>query len=123
MIVRNSGMKCLEAIATLRAIRPDLRILVTGTGADSETILTAITSGAKGYVDEVAPTPDLVQAIFSVRQGSVWIPRRVMSMFIERSGELLSRDSQSRNSSFTCRERRNTVYSARRCVGVRRNYA
>jgi DNA-binding NarL/FixJ family response regulator len=98
-------MKCLEAIATLRAIRPDLGVLVTGTGADSETILAAITCGAKGYVDEAAPTPDLVQAIFSVRQGSVWIPRRVMSMFIERSGELLSRDFQSRNSSFTSREK------------------
>jgi len=105
VIVRNSGMKCLEAIATLRVVRPDLRVLVTGAGADNETILKAITSGAKGYVDEAAPTPDLVQAIFSVHQGSVWIPRRVMSMFIERSGELLSRNSQGRNSNFTSREK------------------
>jgi DNA-binding NarL/FixJ family response regulator len=104
VIVRNSGMKCLEAIATLRVVRPDLRVLVTGAGSDNETILKAITSGAKGYVDEAAPTPDLVQAIFSVHQGSVWIPR-VMSMFIERSGELLSRNSQSRNSNFTSREK------------------
>jgi DNA-binding NarL/FixJ family response regulator len=56
VIVRNSGMKCLEAIATLRVVRPDLRVLVTGAGSDNETILKAITSGAKGYVDEAAPT-------------------------------------------------------------------
>jgi hypothetical protein len=31
--------------------------------------------------------------------------RQVMSMFIERSGELLSRNSQSRNSNFTSREK------------------
>jgi DNA-binding NarL/FixJ family response regulator len=105
VIVRNSGMKCLETIATLRVVRPDLRVLVTGTGADNETILKVITSGAKGYVDEAAPAPDLVQAIRSVHQSSVWIPRRVMSMFIERSGGLLSRDSQGRSSNFTSREK------------------
>jgi len=105
VIVRNSGMQCLETIATLRVVRPDLRVLVTGTGADNETILKVITSGAKGYVDEAAPAPDLVQAICSVHQGSVWIPRRVMSMFIERSGGLLSRNCQGRSSNFTSREK------------------
>ena len=105
VIVRNSGMKCLETIATLRVVRPDLRVLVTGTGADNETILKVITSGAKGYVDEAAPAPDLVQAIRSVHQSSVWIPRRVMSMFIERSGGLLSRNCQGRSSNFTSREK------------------
>jgi DNA-binding NarL/FixJ family response regulator len=105
VILRNSGMKCLEAVATLRIVRPDLRVLVTGTGADNETILKAIASGAKGYVDEAAPTPDLVQAIFTVHQGSVWIPRRVMSMFIERSGGLRSRDSLGRGFQLTSREK------------------
>jgi len=105
VILRNSGMKCLQAIATLRVVRPDVKILVTAAGADDESILRAITSGAKGYVDEAAPTSDLVQAIFSVHQGSVWIPRRVMSMFIERSGGLLSRNSQGRGCNFTYREK------------------
>ena len=105
VILRNSGMKCLEAVATLRVVRPDLRVLVTGAGADNETILKAIASGAKGYVDEAAPTPDLVQAIFTVHQGSVWIPRRVMSMFIERSGGQLSRDSLGCSSNLTSREK------------------
>jgi DNA-binding NarL/FixJ family response regulator len=105
VIVRNSGMKCLETVARLRVVRPDLRVLVTGTAADDETILRVISAGAKGYVDEAAPAPDLVQAVFSVHQGSVWVPRRVMSMFIERSGGLLSRNCQGRSSNFTSREK------------------
>jgi DNA-binding NarL/FixJ family response regulator len=105
VILRNSGLKYLEAIATLRIVRPDLRVLVTGTGSDDENILRVMTSGAKGYVDESASIADLVQAIFAVHQGSVWIPRRVMSMFIERSGGLLSRNSQDRSPNFTSREK------------------
>jgi DNA-binding NarL/FixJ family response regulator len=105
VLLRNSGLKYLEAIAMLRIARPDLKVLVTGTGADNETILKAITCGAKGYVDEAAPVADLVQAVFAVHQDSVWIPRHVMSMFIERSGSSLSRNSQGLSSSFTSREK------------------
>jgi DNA-binding NarL/FixJ family response regulator len=105
VILRNSGLKHLEAIATLRIVRPDLRVLVTGTGSDDESILRIMTSGAKGYVDEAAPISELVQAVVAVHQGSVWIPRRVMSMFIERSGGLLSRNSRGHSSNFTAREK------------------
>jgi len=56
---------------------------------DERTILTAIASGAKGYVDEAESTSNLVQAIYAVHHGSVWIPRRVMSIFIERTSDLV----------------------------------
>ena len=36
-------------MASLKATRPDLRVIVTGSG-DEETILKAIVAGAKGYV-------------------------------------------------------------------------
>jgi len=73
-----------DLIAQLKALRPDLRILVTGTGADDETILKTVAGGAKGYVDEAATAAEFAQAIRIVHQGSVWAPRRVLSMFIER---------------------------------------
>jgi DNA-binding NarL/FixJ family response regulator len=72
-----------DLIASLKAARPNLRIIVTGSG-DEETILKAIVAGAKGYVDEAASPAEFVQAVRAVRQGSVWAPRRVLSMFIER---------------------------------------
>jgi DNA-binding NarL/FixJ family response regulator len=72
-----------DLIASLKAVRPNLRIIVTGSG-DEGTILKAIVAGAKGYVDEAASPAEFVQAVRAVSQGSVWAPRRVLSMFIER---------------------------------------
>ena len=72
-----------DLMATLKATRPGLRIIVTGSG-DEETILKAIVAGAKGYVDEAASPAEFVQAVRVVSQGSVWAPRHVLSMFIER---------------------------------------
>jgi len=73
-----------DIMAGLKASRPDLRILVTGMNADDETILKALAAGAKGYVDESASPSEFTQAIRIVHQGSVWAPRRVLAMFIER---------------------------------------
>jgi DNA-binding NarL/FixJ family response regulator len=73
-----------DLMAGLKASRPDLRILVTGLSADDETILKAVMAGAKGYIDEAATTAEFAQAIRTVHQGSVWAPRRILSMFIER---------------------------------------
>jgi len=78
------GPNLFDVMASLKAARPDLRIIVTGSGADDETILKAIAAGAKGYVDEAAAPSEFTQAIRMVNLGSVWAPRRVLSMFIER---------------------------------------
>ena len=79
-----NGQNLFDLMAGMNATRPDMRIIVTGSGADDETILKAVTAGAKGYVDEAAPAAEFIMAIRIVNQGSVWAPRRVLSMFIER---------------------------------------
>jgi len=79
-----NGVNLFDTMAGLKASRPDLKIIVTGSGADDETILKALAAGAKGYVDEAAAPLEFVQAIRMVHQGSVWAPRRVLSTFIER---------------------------------------
>jgi len=84
LLGNRSGQNLFDVMASLKATRPDLKIIVTGSGIDEETILKAIASGAKGYVDEAAPPSEFAQAIRVVHQGSVWAPRRVLSMFIER---------------------------------------
>jgi DNA-binding NarL/FixJ family response regulator len=78
------GQNLFDLVAGLKASRPDLRIVVTGSGADDETILKALAAGAKGYVDEAAPPSEFTMAMRIVNSGSVWAPRRVLSMFIER---------------------------------------
>jgi DNA-binding NarL/FixJ family response regulator len=88
VLLRNSGIMFLETIAEWRVLRPDLKVVVTGNGADDQTIMNAIASGAKAYVEEAAPSPEFVRAINAVYRGSVWISRRIMSMVIDRSAGL-----------------------------------
>jgi DNA-binding NarL/FixJ family response regulator len=99
------GQNLFDVMAAMKAARPDLKIIVTGSGADEETILKAITAGAKGYVDEAASPADFVQAIRMVHQGSVWAPRHVLSMFIERVSSSPGRIFPAGRVAFTDREK------------------
>ena len=100
-----SGQNLFDLMASLKAARPDLRIIVTGSGMDDETVLKAIASGAKGYVDEAASPTEFVQAIRIVNEGSVWAPRKVLSMFIERVTSAPGRIFPAGRVTFTDRER------------------
>jgi DNA-binding NarL/FixJ family response regulator len=100
-----NGQNLFDVLASLKASRPDLRIIVTGTGADDETILKAVAAGAKGYVDEAATPTEFVQAIRMVHQGSVWAPRRVLSIFIERVTSSPGRIFPAGRVTFTDREK------------------
>jgi len=105
LLGNRGGQNHFDQMASLKAARPDLRIIVTGSGIDEETILKAIASGAKGYVDEAATPTEFVQAIRVVYQGSVWAPRRVLSMFIERVSSSPGRIFPAGRVTFTDREK------------------
>ncbi len=51
------------------------------------TFCARINAGAKGYVAQEASSDILKKAIREVHAGSVWIPRRVLAVFIERATE------------------------------------
>jgi DNA-binding NarL/FixJ family response regulator len=105
LLGNRNGQNLFDVRASLKASRPDLRIIVTGAGMDEETILKAIASGSKGYVDEAASASEFVQALRIVHQGSVWAPRRVLSMFIERVSSSPGRIFPNGRVSFTDREK------------------
>lgn len=94
VLVGSHSKKFTETIETVRIVLPTARLIVTGSTLDDETILKALAGGAKGYVNEVASTSEFVQAIRTVHGGSVWVPRRVMSTFIERTRESTRGKSQ-----------------------------
>jgi DNA-binding NarL/FixJ family response regulator len=100
-----AGQNLFDVMAGLKAARPDLRIIVTGSGADDETILKALAAGAKGYVDEAASPAEFIQAMRIVHQGSVWAPRRVLSIFIERVTSSPGRIFPAGRVTFTDREK------------------
>jgi DNA-binding NarL/FixJ family response regulator len=105
LLSSRAGQNLFDVMASLKASRPDLKIIVTGAGMDEETILKAIASGAKGYVDEAASPTEFVQALRIVQQGSVWAPRRVLSMFIERVSNNPGRIFPAGRVTFTDREK------------------
>ncbi len=105
LLGNHPGGNLFDVMAGLKAARPDLKIIVTGTGADDESILKAVAAGAKGYVDEAASPEEFIQAIRIVQQGSVWAPRRVLSMFIERVSSSPGRIFPAGRVSFTDREK------------------
>ena len=105
LLGNRSGQNLFDVMASLKAARPDLRIIVTGAGMDEETILKAIAAGSKGYVDEAASAAEFVQAIRVVNQGSVWAPRRVLSLFIERVSSAPGRIFPAGRVTFTDREK------------------
>ena len=69
LLGNRSGQNLFDVMASLKATRPDLRIIVTGSGVDEETILKAIASGAKGYVDEAASPAEFAMPISSSPPG------------------------------------------------------
>ena len=79
------GTVFLNAMAALKSQRPDVRIIVTGPEHRDEDVLRAIAAGAKGYVSEEASPAEFKKAVREVHSGSVWLPRRVLATFIERS--------------------------------------
>ncbi len=85
LMTTDRGPSFSAAMSALKAVRPGIRIIVTGPGKRDEDILRAVLAGAKGYVPEEASSDILKKAIREVHAGSVWIPRRVVATFIERA--------------------------------------
>jgi DNA-binding NarL/FixJ family response regulator len=100
-----AGSGVYELLATLLAGRPGLRVIVMGSGGGDETILKAIAAGAKGYLDDAATPEEVIQALQVVDKGSVWAPRRVLSLFIERATAVTSAQPAASAVHFTLRER------------------
>ena len=77
----------LAVVGAVRAVRPSCRILLMGPAADEEHLLAMVSAGAKGYIEDTALPEQVEQAIDIVRSGSIWVPRRVLAMFVERANQ------------------------------------
>jgi DNA-binding NarL/FixJ family response regulator len=99
------GKNVIEVLSTLKSLRPSIDVVVTGCNLDDASILKIIAAGAKGYVEESASSGELVRAIRTVRSGSVWAPRRVLSMFVEQAYRSSGHGISVGQRSFTIREK------------------
>jgi DNA-binding NarL/FixJ family response regulator len=93
-----------EMLAKLKAQRPKLKLIVMGSQADEELIISAIAAGAKGYLEETVSPDQVKQCIAVVESGSIWAPRKVLSKFVDRMLHATERRVLRHNFTFTERE-------------------
>lgn len=68
------GMNGLDAIANLKKLSPNVKVLVVTSLEDEEKVLAAIQAGALGYFPKSAPRSYLFEAIHKVADGVPYLP-------------------------------------------------
>jgi DNA-binding NarL/FixJ family response regulator len=101
----HSALSGFEALETILRVRPDVRSIVIGPDGDDELVLSAIISGARGYLGPTAG-PELVRsAVDVVTSGSIWAPRRLLCRVIDRLLSVPGVSQAAANQYLTKRER------------------
>ncbi len=103
LVLRDQAFS-LALLARLRSRHPGLKVLVIGSGSETEKILEAIGAGAKGWLEDTATPTQVLQAAYAVLDGSIWAPRRVLSVFVDRAIEGSAARRKRPNPRFTERE-------------------
>lgn len=97
------GMSGIEGIRRVKAIKPDIKILVQTIYEDDENVFGAICAGADGYVLKKAPPVELLQAIEQAVEGGVPMSASVAHSVIEMFRAFAPKQEQ--NAVLTPRER------------------
>ncbi len=84
------GTGTLKLLASIRAARPDLYILVMSPAAGNEAVLNVLNLGARGFLHETTTAEQFEEAVRTVVSGCIWAPRRIQAELIDRL--LWSRD-------------------------------
>lgn len=101
------GTGTLKLIASIRAARPDLFILVMSPAAGSEAVLNVLNLGAKGFLHESTTAAEFGEAIRAVLSGCIWAPRRIQAELIDRL--LAARDPRAASAGIRFTEREQQV--------------
>jgi DNA-binding NarL/FixJ family response regulator len=64
-------------------VRPQLSLIVLGNETAPEFIERVIGAGAKGYLTLTSKESEIRMAVETVRDGSVWAPRKVLSRLLD----------------------------------------
>jgi DNA-binding NarL/FixJ family response regulator len=85
LVVVDSGCAphLFELISAFHKTRPQLRLIVLGADSSPDYIERVIGAGAKGYLALTAQEGEVRMAIETVRDGSVWAPRKVLSRLLD----------------------------------------
>ena len=91
MDLRMPGCDGLTATRLIKAQRPDMKILILTTSAETEDLFEAIRSGACGYLLKVTSGPAFIEALHGLEQGippfSPGLAERLLREFTRLTGE------------------------------------
>ncbi len=70
VLIGSHGLSSVfDAVAAIRTLRPEVKMILTSTSSSEEVLLRAIFAGVKGYLDEAAPAEDYMRALRVVQCG------------------------------------------------------
>ena len=82
MDLRMPGVDGIEATGELGRTHPDIAVVVLTTFADEESILAALTAGARGYLTKDSGREDIARAIHAAAAGQAVLDRAVQERVI-----------------------------------------
>ena len=90
------GMNGIEATTEILRHSPQTRVLIVSVYDDENAVLSAIRSGARGFVLKRASSVDLIDALRNVARGGSYLSSQVSDRLLDRiqSGELQLKTSQ-----------------------------
>jgi DNA-binding NarL/FixJ family response regulator len=105
MIGSRTGTAMYDIMIGLKSLNPSVRMIATGNQHSEELALRALSSGAKGYIEESAPAGEFRQAVREVHNGAVWASPQLLGKFIERITAIPRLGTSAHPLVFTERER------------------
>jgi len=105
MLDLNSSVGGPNLISEIRRLRPSLRLIVIGPPGNDELVMDSIVGGARAYLDSSAGPRVVREAVEVVVSGSIWAPRRILSLLIDRLLSTPESGAGGQNPRLTARER------------------
>jgi len=90
MDLRMPRMDGVEATKSLKAQHPDISVVILTTFADDDSIITALSAGAAGYLTKDATRDDIRRALEAAMAGQSMLPFLVLSVIGAVLGDFLS---------------------------------
>ncbi len=74
----------MDTLFFVRRTRPEIRQIVLGPADDDEVVMRSIVAGGRAFLDIDCELEQVRMAVDTVLHGSIWAPRRILSMLIDR---------------------------------------
>lgn len=78
------GFDGIEATRRIKAVRPEMRMLILAGRMELDTLARAASAGACGFLAKSSRLPDICQAIRTAKEGGMFVERELVASLVER---------------------------------------